>query len=441
MEPRNDGADRLEALIEFLDQPDVRDLFALTIQRPLTRELLSEMRLPAGLTLRQTEELLAAVHRLRAIRSSLPGAKGYTGWYILTGEILRSLKAIDRDCSTGSRIDKLINDRDGERFFLKSLLEDAVEISLLDKIDISVDRARELLKMNRTPSNDAERTVRNIHRLLLRLPDLAGEEITPQLVVALYEQVSEGVDAPRFVGSEMLEGPDGQRTSDEILERLCAAVNDEDGSYFEHPAISALLLQWSIQYRKPLPRFNGSVGRILFRIHTIKCGYPVLGYLPLTGDLAKGGDVGDPLALIARAVVPTATYLDRYRETDMTAGLTRYLDMIEQSLANLWGTIERSHEMDDMLRDLLQSDPNINSRQRSILARALRVPDATFRIRYHQTTHNIVYSTARADLMELEEKGYLRQVQEGRAFVFIPAEGLAELVDRCSIPSFPRALS
>lgn len=435
MASQGNDTDRLQALIEFLDRSDVRDLFALTIQRPLTRELLSEMRLPEGLTLRQTEELLAAVHRLRAIRSSLPGAKGYTGWYILTGEILRFLNAIDRDCSVGSRIDKLINDREGERFFFKSLVDDAIEISLLDKLDIGPAHAREFLKMNRTPTNDAERTVRNIHRLLLKLPYLAGETITPEFVVALYEQVSEGVHAPCFVGSEMLEGPDGQRTSQEVLERLCEVASGENGSYFEHPAITALLLQWGIQYRKPLPRFNGSVARILFRIHTIKCGYPVLGYLPITGDLAKKGDGSDALALIARAVVPTATHLDRYRETDMTAGLSSYLGMIEQSLANLWTTIERSQEIDDMMRDLLQSDPSINGRQRTILARALRVPGATFRIRYHQTTHNVVYSTARADLMELEAKGYLRQTLEGKAFVFVPAEGLADRIDRCALES------
>ncbi len=439
MASQESETDRLQALIEFLDRPDVRDLFAITIQRPLTRELLAEMRLPEGLTLHQTEELLAAVHRLRAIRSSLPGAKGYTGWYIATGEMLRYLNAIDRDCSVGSRIDKLINDREGERFFLKSLLDDAVEISLLDKLDIDAFRARELLKMSRNPSNDAERALRNIHRLLLRLPELASEAITPGFVVALYEQISEGIDSPRFSGSDLLEGPDGLRSRDDVLERLCETVNDGGGAYFEHPAISALLLQWGIQYRRPLPRFNGSIARILFRIHTIKSGYPVLGYLPITGELARNGGEGDPLALIARAVVPTATHLDRYRETDITAGLTLYLKTIEQSIDNLRTRIEEAQEVDVMMRGLLQSDPSINARQRTILARALRVPDAKFRIRYHQSTHNIVYSTARADLMELEAKGYLRQVQEGKAFVFIPSEGLAEMIDRCSMSSSQRA--
>ena len=35
-----------------------------------------------------------------------------------------------------------------------------------------------------------------------------------------------------------------------------------------------------------------------------------------------------------------------------------------------------------------------------------------------------MYSTARADLFELEELGYLRRETRGKAFVFVPARDL-----------------
>ena len=68
----------------------------------------------------------------------------------------------------------------------------------------------------------------------------------------------------------------------------------------------------------------------------------------------------------------------------------------------------------------------LNYRQRSILSRALVKPETEFRIREHQTANKVVYQTARADLLDLEERGYLRRVIRGKAYVFVPAENLAE---------------
>jgi hypothetical protein len=53
-----------------------------------------------------------------------------------------------------------------------------------------------------------------------------------------------------------------------------------------------------------------------------------------------------------------------------------------------------------------------------VLARARRDEDAEFHTRRHQTTHNIHYATARCDLMELHEKGYLNMELRGKAYVF-----------------------
>ena len=57
-------------------------------------------------------------------------------------------------------------------------------------------------------------------------------------------------------------------------------------------------------------------------------------------------------------------------------------------------------------------------------------PDREFLIREHQITHNVVYATSRADLVDLVERGYLRQEQRGRAFVFLPAPDLVEKLDK-----------
>ncbi|MHB1016641.1 MAG: hypothetical protein ACYC2X_01940 [Coriobacteriia bacterium] len=52
---------------------------------------------------------------------------------------------------------------------------------------------------------------------------------------------------------------------------------------------------------------------------------------------------------------------------------------------------------------------------------------AEFRVRYHQSNHNIHYATARRDLVELHEKNYLRMELQGKTQVFTRGPRLEEL--------------
>ncbi len=73
------------------------------------------------------------------------------------------------------------------------------------------------------------------------------------------------------------------------------------------------------------------------------------------------------------------------------------------------------------MASVLASDRGLNHRQRAVLAAALSEPDTVFRIDTHKRLYRVAYATARSDLLELAELGFLNQVRRGRAFVFSPA--------------------
>jgi len=77
---------------------------------------------------------------------------------------------------------------------------------------------------------------------------------------------------------------------------------------------------------------------------------------------------------------------------------------------------------------------NLNHRQRLILGRALRNPDAEFRIGYHKTNHGITYVTVRKDLLGLVAAGYLSSRKIGKRLVFSPAPGLKKKVSGSGRP-------
>jgi Fic family protein len=108
--------------------------------------------------------------------------------------------------------------------------------------------------------------------------------------------------------------------------------------------------------------------------------------------------------------------------------MTVYLQRV--ALDEMNAHIEKWERRDAEIHRIMRRDPELNQRQRSILSRALRDPQATFRIAYHRTNHNVAYATARRDLVELEDRGYIRSELRGKALVFLPSEALPELVDQ-----------
>jgi hypothetical protein len=59
-----------------------------------------------------------------------------------------------------------------------------------------------------------------------------------------------------------------------------------------------------------------------------------------------------------------------------------------------------------------------------LLGHALRHPDARYTIEGHQTSHRVVYQTARTDLLGLVTAGFLDQSKTGKKLYFTPVRGL-----------------
>ena len=65
----------------------------------------------------------------------------------------------------------------------------------------------------------------------------------------------------------------------------------------------------------------------------------------------------------------------------------------------------------------------LNRRQKDFLLVAQRNPAMSIKLKHYAELYGVVYATARADLLDLVEKGYLSYRKEGRAFVFSGVAG------------------
>lgn len=395
-----------------------------------------EMPLPSEMSPRATWDLLKRLNRVTGIELPIPDLDGNEYWYMRTHEIADLTSRIMCACRADSDLFRQLTATQNTPVLVRSRIDETVAAALLDGLDISPEDYSEMLRLDRTPRSDNERLVVNTLSALDHLGDLVSEPFSAELLMHLRDLVTDGVDPAQLVHTKSRMGVVNREWGDETVarhapeqaRRICDYANHLTGEPHDHSVFRALLLADLFRVYRPLPNVNSQVGRLVFRLYTLKMGIPVLGVLPLSRTKLQWEE--GLLPSLGTRYSPAEYLADREeQETDLTGYASLSLRLTIAALEDLVWQLHDLERQDRELRGLLQRDPEINHRQRSILGRALRFPDAEFRIAYHKTTHNVVYATARADLLQLVDKGFLKLGMSGRAMVFTAREDLRDFIE------------
>jgi len=115
---------------------------------------------------------------------------------------------------------------------------------------------------------------------------------------------------------------------------------------------------------------------------------------------------------------------------DTTYLVLHQLEIIRRSIAGLHDylgrKIQEQREAEQLLIKAGQLRAQLNHRQLALLTHAMKHPGEIYRVAKHQAVHDVVYQTARADLLGLKEFGLFMKIKQGNAFVFYAAPNLAE---------------
>ena len=422
-------------LLQLLREPTFAALADETARDYVDRSQLASRPLPPGLSLGETWELLGVVRHFGATSFPIPTLDGRTFWYNLNREGTHCLQYIKHHCRSDSVLHRTMREREGHRFLVRSRIQEAVASCQLDGIDIPYRPAERMLQDGRTPRTAAGRLVLNSYEMLGEVESQASERFTPDFARALYERLTYGVDMAQLARVPKKSNLEGSQTPSEMAEEtrkrgilgdICDYANGKSGDPSEPAAIKGFMILSAMGYWQPLPDLNETVARHMLRLFTTSRDYPVLGYLSTSlttlkwfeGSLRPGTTRFSSLE--RRPVVPGSI--------DGTEDILTHLQLTTAAVGGLLSYIARTSKQDVALQAALDNQDLLNYRQRSVLTRALASPNAEFRIRRHQTAHRVVYQTARADLLQLVELGYLRKETRGKAFVFVPAPNLHEVV-------------
>lgn len=314
-----------------------------------------------------------------------------------------------------------------ERYLLHSLIEESITSSQLEGASTTRKVAEAMLLEGRKPRDRSERMIFNNYRAMDRIRSLRDEPITPERILELHRMITfdtleDSGDAGRLrTGDDVkvvdnrdgtvLHDPPSHKTLPERLERLCAFANQgTEAKPFVHPVLRAILLHFMIGYDHPFADGNGRTARAVFYWSMARSGYWLMEFLSISQFLRQA----------PRQYVQAYLYTET-DHNDTTYFVLHQLDVIRRAITGLHDYLGRKTVEQREATRLLGTGwlrSRLNHRQVGLLTHALRHPGETYRVARHQAVHNVVYQTARADLLDLAELGLLEKSRQGNAFVF-----------------------
>lgn len=350
--------------------------------------------------------------------------------YGLPDPIPQGLHRIDMLAGGRVGMDQPITNPDTrDQYYVSSLIEEAIHSSQLEGATTTRQVAKKMLREGREPRTVSERMIVNNYQTMRRIGELRGLELTPDLVFELHrlvtdETLSDANGAGRFRTAneevavwhddDLLWSPPPADQLERRLQEMCAFANGTNEDGFVHPVVRAILLHFWLAYDHPFVDGNGRTARALFYWAMLHAGYWLFEFISISRTILRShGQYRD--AFLYAEDTDDATYFLLY-----------HVKVILDALDELHAYIERRQRELSRLESELQQLKQLNHRQRALIRHALRNPLATYTAESHRNSHNVVYETARRDLVDLESRGLLVKDAVGKRLVYSPVRGLEE---------------
>lgn len=355
----------------------------------------------------------------------------------LTPQILEALHNIDSRCSGRIAMpEQVVNPATRERFLFRSLVEEAITSSQLEGASTTRKNAIEMFRSGRQPRDKSEQMIFNNMKAMEFIRAHQDEQLTPELVLRIHQELAVGTLASDAVGriqepgvervnvvsnttGEILHVPPPAEQLPGLLDKMCKFANAEGEDEFLHPAVRAILLYFWLGYIHPFEDGNGRTARALFYWAMLHRGYWLFEFISISTILRRASAQYGRSYIYTESDANDATYFVIYQ-----------LDVIQNALKALENYLVKKTKQIEEAETLLLDRGDFNYRQFALLSYALRNPDAEFTLQSHRVSHGIAYATARADLLDLCKQGFLDERRIGRAAHFFPGNKLYALSAR-----------
>jgi Fic family protein len=198
------------------------------------------------------------------------------------------------------------------------------------------------------------------------------------------------------------------------LKEMCDFANGKTPDFFVHPVVRAIILHFWLAYDHPFVDGNGRTARAIFYWSMLHHKYWLFEFISISAIIRKA-----PVKY-GRSFLHTET-----DDNDLTYFIVAQAKVIQTAIEALHAYIDRkSSEMKEMESQIRALDL-FNHRQVELIRHALKYPYDYYTIESHRKSHNVVYQTARTDLLDLEKRGVLEKTMRGKKMAFSAPKDLA----------------
>ncbi len=330
------------------------------------------------------------------------------------------------------------NESTRDRFIASSLMEEAIHSSLFEGAVSTREDAKDLLRSQREPASRDERMILNNYRAMLRIREMARAPLSLEGILELHRILTEGtLDRPEMAGR--LQTPDDPRVDivDHRLNRIVfspppaaslpgrmqrlvdfANGEDIDGHQYVHPVLRSILLHFQLAYDHPFHDGNGRTARALFYWSMLRRGYWLAEFFSISRPIYRQRRPYELAFLQVESDAQDGTYF-----------VLQQLDVLQQAVEELFDYVQRKSQAQNRLRRRLRDQDDLNHRQLALLEHALRNPDFAYSHESHAQSHRVSLMTARTDLLQLVERGWLRKRRSGKRMLYLPVEDLSRRIE------------
>ena len=310
-----------------------------------------------------------------------------------------------------------------KKYMISSLMEEAIASSIVEGASTTRKAAKSMLREKRNPKTKSEKMIVNNYETMQYIISIRDKGLTPEILLEIQKKVT----------NDTLEDPDDEgafRDNDEVvvghntipeiiayippkhkkilhlIKELCRFANNDSGE-FVHPMIKGIILHFLIGYIHPFNDGNGRTARSIFYWYMLSQGYWLFEYMSLSRRIVR-----------SRKEYDLAYLYTEYDEMDLTYFIKYNIKCIDESLNDLMDYIKKKQKEQGETKKIIHENPDLNLRQAMILEGFVKNPDKIFTIKEISETYQIVYQTARTDLLLLASKGFVDLKISGRTFVF-----------------------
>jgi len=351
----------------------------------------------------------------------------------LTNPTLQRLHEFDLNLGGILEGANIIPSEDKNRYLISSIMEEAIASSQLEGAATTREIAKEMLRTQRKPRDHSEKMILNNYLTIQKILELKNQQLTSEMLLDIHKVISNGtLDNPNNEGQfrstnnvhvtdnitgDIFYTPPDFASVNQLIESFCQFANEKnDEKKFIHPIVRATILHFLIGYIHPFADGNGRTARAIFYWYLLSRGYWLMEYMSISRIIIKSP------AQYARAYLHT-----EYDENDLTYFINYQVKAMDLAFKSLKEYISRKINEKKNTFNLIRAE-GINERQALILQDLFYDPHRSITIKSVEDRFNVVYQTARTDLLNLEKRQYLVSKFVGKKLLFFAANNLDQLM-------------